>query len=603
MGGTMTKDITAVVIITWCSLLFAASNDTLSGIVKDESGTALSGAIISLVKQTALKDTTDNAGTFCIIIPTIVVTGNNPLVKKNTVRIGIVEKSLQVFSTSEYENVTVSLFQCNGNLIYTEKLGTMKPGGVHQVSLPDLSTGYYLVKIVSGESQITLSMLSTGQNYHLGSIQPATFQKINITAAVENAIDTLVFSKSGYVTAKIGIDTYGKKNIAVVLKKGTSDIACSVPAMPAINTLTANTKMPDPFKFMDGHRMTSKAEWLCRRQEIKAMAYEYIYGPKPPKPEKVEASLSGSTLTITCTHNGKTGSFSVKITGVPSGDGPFPAFITFGTMALMSLPAGIASMAIPEQTISSEANPRPPKGVFNTLYPEYNDNTGSLIGWAWGISRIIDALEMTPAAKIDPKKIGLMGCSRWGKGAGMGIFDDRVALVVPLSPGSGLTSTWRIAETAGKVQTASEIYGEQSWMGTKFKNFGGSATNKLPIDQHEVIAMCAPRPILVLEGTSDSWNCPQCVYHCMKYAKMVYEALGIPDYIGFSHPAHGHCGASSNATSQAYFKAFCERFLLGKNTTTAGMFTESFSFDKTKWQDGEIPVLEGEMPSISNNKE
>jgi hypothetical protein len=106
-----------------------------------------------------------------------------------------------------------------------------------------------------------------------------------------------------------------------------------------------------------------------------------------------------------------------------------------------------------------------------------------------------------------------------------------------------------------------------------------------------------------LEGTGDSWNCPTCVYHCVKYAQMVYEALGIPDYIGFSHPDHGHCAATTNATSKDYFKAFCERFLLGKSTSTTGLFKDSFTFDKAKWQDGEVPTLEGTLPPATYDKE
>lgn len=592
----------AFIAILLCSIWFVlAENISLSGTVK-KAGAAIAGVKVSLVKYPNVMATTDAQGAFAI-------TGVTTSIQLNSPRVAPLQFSLRgnafVFSnTSQKISANVALFSGNGR-----KNASLQHAGIQagkqSIALPMFSPGLTIVCLSINGASYTCPVIRLGNDLFFKNEIANVHSSGNFALTKQAATpvyDTLLAQKTGYTNKRTPVNAYVQTGITIELDSASSP--CQIPPMPALSALTANAKMPDPFKFMDGHRMTKKSEWLCRREEIKALAYEFIYGPKPPKPEKVEASLSGSTLTITSTHNGKSGSFSVTISGVPSGEGPFPAFITFGTMAVMTLPAGIASMVIPEQTISSEANPRPPKGVFNTLYPEVNDNTGSLIGWAWGISRIIDALEITPAAKIDPKKIGLMGCSRWGKGAGMGLFDDRVALLVPLSPGSGLVSTWRIAQAqTSSVQTASEIYGEQSWMGTNFKNFGGTSVPKLPIDQHEVIALCAPRPILVLEGTSDSWNCPTCVYHCMKYAHMVYTALGIPDYIGFSHQSHGHCAATSNATAQAYFKAFCERFLLGKSTSTAGMFTESFTFDKAKWQDGEVPTLEGDLPPATYDKE
>jgi hypothetical protein len=592
-----------VIVILLCSIwLVQAENITLSGTVKN-SGIGVAGVKVSLVKYPNVFATTDTQGAFSIV-------GVATAIQINSLQVEPFKFSLNgntlVFSRSSKKmSANIEVLSGNGRKNTSIQITDIQAGR-QSVVLPKFSSGLNIVCVTINGQSYTCPVIRLGDDFYLKNKSAGIHSSDNFTIARQSATsgeDTLLAQKTGYTDKKTPINAYVQTGISIMIDSGSSS-SCTIPAMPSASSLTVNTKMPDPFKFMDGHRMIAKSDWLCRREEIKALAYEFIYGPKPPKPEKVEASFNGKTLTVTCTHNGKTGSFSLDIAGIPSGEGPFPAFITFGSMAIMSIPAGIASMVIPEQTISSEANPRPPKGVFNTLYPEYNNNTGSLIGWAWGISRIIDALEMTPAAKIDPKKIGLMGCSRWGKGAGMGIFDDRVALVVPLSPGSGLVSTWRVAQVqTTSVQTASEIYGEQSWMGTNFKNYGNNNVTKLPIDQHEIIAMCAPRPILVLEGTSDSWNCPTAVYHCMKYAKMVYEALGIPDYIGFSHPAHGHCAASSNATSQAYFKAFCDRFLLGKSTSTAGMFTDSFTFDKSKWQDGELPTLVGDLPAARYDKE
>jgi hypothetical protein len=233
-----------------------------------------------------------------------------------------------------------------------------------------------------------------------------------------------------------------------------------------------------------------------------------------------------------------------------------------------------------------------PSGLFYTLYPS-STATGSLMAWAWGASRVIDALEKTTGHNIDLTRLSALGCSRNGKEAGIiALFDDRIALVAAQSPGSGLSSGWRVAQAqaAGSVQTASEIYGEDTWMGANFQQFG-AAVNKLPVDQHEVLALAWPRPVIVMEGTNDSWNCPVCSYTTMKYVQMVFTALGSKDYVGFPEPPHGHC-AQAGTFAIDYYNAFVNRFLKGMTSvSTANLFTDSFTFDANKWQDGPIPTL------------
>jgi len=128
-------------------------------------------------------------------------------------------------------------------------------------------------------------------------------------------------------------------------------------------------------------------------------------------------------------------------------------------------------------------------------------------------------------------------------------------------------------------------------MGEGFEPFGDANVSKLPLYQHEVLALAWPRALLILEGTADSWNCPKCVYTTLKYTKMVYDALGTSDSLGFAHPNHGHC-AQAGTFADEYMAAFVNRFLLGDaNVSTADMFTESFTFDAERWQDGEVPAL------------
>ena len=117
---------------------------------------------------------------------------------------------------------------------------------------------------------------------------------------------------------------------------------------------------------------------------------------------------------------------------------------------------------------------------FNVLYPELYDN-GNYSKWAWGLSRLIDGLEIVKAKgqwqNIDLEHIAVSGCSYAGKMAMFcGAFDERVALTVAQEPGGGGASAWRtIAYTAKKFGINVEGIGNTnySWFMTSMQNFNG----------------------------------------------------------------------------------------------------------------------------------
>ncbi len=370
------------------------------------------------------------------------------------------------------------------------------------------------------------------------------------------------------------------------------DIPCDREfTIPSFAELQNNPKMPDPFTFLDGTKVESKADWVCRQKEISLLAQAFIYGPKPPKPETLTASYADGSLTIEMAQGGNELTLTVPITSPAGASGPVPAVFAVDGSA----PQGFATIGTSLQWLTSNvataSNGRSIGGGFYTLYPN-SKNTGSLMAWAWAASRIIDALEMTEGHNIDTTKLYGLGCSRNGKTAAtMALFDRRMAMVAMHSPGSGSTSGWRPAEAqTSSVQTASQIYGETTWMGEDFGQFG-NAVDKLPIDQHEVLALAWPRPLIVREGTNDSWNCPVCVYTTVKYTQMIFASLGAEDSVGFTHYNGGHCEAGGMEWSNLY-NAFVDRFIKGdESVSTAGMFTESFMFDAAKWQDGDLPAM------------
>lgn len=189
----------------------------------------------------------------------------------------------------------------------------------------------------------------------------------------------------------------------------------------------------DPFTFLGGSKVTSKAEWTCRQAEISQLLQKYELGTMPPKPSSVKASFSGSTLSITVSEGGKSISFSVTINNRPSGGSPGPGIINYGSFGGLPIPSGVATINFNNDEIAEQqSGSSRGKGKFYDLYGS-GHSAGALMAWAWGVGRIIDALELTKAqTNIDPARIGVTGCSRNGKGAMVaGAFEPRIALTLP----------------------------------------------------------------------------------------------------------------------------------------------------------------------------
>lgn len=325
-------------------------------------------------------------------------------------------------------------------------------------------------------------------------------------------------------------------------------------------------KLPDPFTFLNGSKVTTEAEWRCRKEEISSIIQRYELGPLPATPE-VNASLSGNQLAITVTANGKTLRMTPTIRLPSSGRGPFPAIIALGG-ASIPVPASVAVISYNNEEIAA-TDPRG-RGKFFDLYGT-SSTTGGLVAWAWGVSRILDALEQLgpEATKVDPKRIAVTGCSRNGKGAMVaGAFDTRISLTIPQEGGSGAMGCWRIVaemkKNGTKVEDAAQIVNGDQWFATEFSKYV-NALDKLPHDHHMLAAMIAPRPFLVIENSGIDYLGPISSYGCATAAKTVYEALDAPDNMGFTQVAHGssHCQLPSNQNADV--AAYFNRFLLGQD--------------------------------------
>jgi hypothetical protein len=333
----------------------------------------------------------------------------------------------------------------------------------------------------------------------------------------------------------------------------------------------SDSKLPDPFLLNNGTRIKSSSEWSVRRAEIVADFYRTELGEKP-ETAKTTGSLSGNTLTVSVSDNGKSISFTASISK-PSGSGPFPAIIAYGSASL-PIPSGVATITFNNDDIAAQqSSSSRGQGKFYTLYGS-SHSAGALMAWAWGVSRIIDALEQVNAG-IDTKRIGVTGCSRNGKGAFVaGAFDERIALTLPQESGSGGAACWRISDledAAGKnIQTAHEIIGENVWFSKNFDTYA-TRTGDLPIDHHELAALVYPRGLFVIENDVD-WLGPVSTTGCMEIGQLIYNALGSNDGMGFSLVGgHNHCSFPSS--QQSDLTKFIDKYLLNRSSSTANIKT------------------------------
>jgi hypothetical protein len=386
-------------------------------------------------------------------------------------------------------------------------------------------------------------------------------------------------------------------------------------AYPSYADLPVIASLPDPFTAMDGARITRAGQWACRAAEIGGQAQNYELGPKPAKPATVtgawavgDAGPTSGAVTVTVTDSGKTISFVATVTLPTTGQPPYPAMIGIGGINIgpATLNAmGVATIVFPNDALAAQdsASSRG-TGAFYDFYGATHP-AGAMIAWAWGVDRLIDALETTPAAQIDPARLGVTGCSRNGKGALIvGAFDGRIALTIPQESGSGGSASWRISDWQvangwvdmnGKptVQTLSEITGENVWFATNFALFGSSST-RLPFDHHEIEGMIAPRALLVIENTSQDWLGSVSTYDDSMAAHEIWQALGIPDHMGVSQIGdHSHC--VWNGSQQPEVTAYVQKFLIGGGTGDTNVLKTdgTFTFDAATWAPWSVPNLTG----------
>jgi hypothetical protein len=224
----------------------------------------------------------------------------------------------------------------------------------------------------------------------------------------------------------------------------------------------------------------------------------------------------------------------------PGRGGPFGGAPTGPSSTQQLIAAGWGYATITPNSIQADNGAGLTKGIIglvNKGKPRKPDDWGSLRAWAWGAARGLDYLE-TDAA-VDARKVGIEGVSRYGKAALVTMaFEPRFAIVLVGSSGEGGAKLHR--RNFGEAVENLTATGEYHWMAGNFlkygaaeSSFGSKTANDLPVDAHELIALCAPRPTFISYGIPEKgdskWLDQPGSYMATVAAGPVFRLLGVKD--------------------------------------------------------------------------
>lgn len=361
----------------------------------------------------------------------------------------------------------------------------------------------------------------------------------------------------------------GEKPIPLVYEIENTGAGYAVPVMPTVADLPVIRELPDPLEGVEKF-----SDWARRRSEIAAMIQHYGIGQKPAVnvKEQVKARMDGDTLIVDVTVNGETLTLRSVIRYPKEGEGPFPMMI--GTSGI-SLPRQmfdnrpIATMVYHEAQVNSyshifrRGNKTRGDYEFDRLYPELKAN-GAYSQWAWGLSRLIDGLQLLgpEVTRIDTKHLGVTGCSYAGKMALFcGAFDERVALTISQEPGGGGAAAWRVSHTMKDVESLERT--DYNWFLESMRdNFKGDSVYRLPYDHHELCAMVFPRALLLLGNPDYKWLADSAMQVSAEAAHKVWERFGVGDRMAWDIVGgHPHC--MLHKSQYPIVESFIDRFLLG----------------------------------------
>lgn len=358
-------------------------------------------------------------------------------------------------------------------------------------------------------------------------------------------------------------------------------LAVADDAFPPVGDLPERRELPDPLVMFDGQRVATPDDWRQkRRPELRKLFEFYMYGRAPAAPNNLQAKLERTDAGY---FGGKATKKEVSISFGPSGTPEIHLLVVVpnqrarrpavfvgtnfhGNHTLVDdRQVALPTAWVPDRTPgavdhrATDAGRGTEVNVWNleasidrgyavaTFYcgdvdldkPDFADGVhrsyhkpgqtepgphewGTIAAWAWGISRAVDYLVTDP--DIDATRIAVVGHSRLGKTALLAAaMDERIAMAIPLQAGCGGTapSRGRVGESVKQINDRFP-----HWFCGTFKEFNGQV-ERLPFDQHSLVALVAPRPVLFANAVEDEWANPAGQFEVLKAADPVYRLLDV----------------------------------------------------------------------------
>jgi len=381
-------------------------------------------------------------------------------------------------------------------------------------------------------------------------------------------------------------------------------------------------KLPDPLRLNDGQKVTSAALWWSeRRPQIVEDLDREVYGRAPKVTPRVNwevistsREMNGDVPVVTKHLAGHVDNSSyppislnldLTLTTPANARGPVPVMmeLAFDPVLMRKFLAQLAAHGhkppppFPGPSwqqqvlalgwgyaalIPTSAQPDNGAGLTegiiglcNKGQPRALDDWGALRAWAWAASRALDYFETDKS--VDARHVGLEGHSRYGKASLVAMaFDPRFAVAYISSSGEGGATLYRrnFGERLENVAAANEYH----WMAGNFLKYAGPLTpNDLPVDSHELIVLCAPRPVFIGGGATqgDGWADAEGMFMATAAAGPVYRLLGKRDLGTTGFPPIGtalidgdlafrqHDDGHSPAPNWPTFLEFARRYLTG----------------------------------------
>ena len=368
-------------------------------------------------------------------------------------------------------------------------------------------------------------------------------------------------------------------------------------------------KLPDPFLFRDSRRVATEEDWSERRNEIIDLMMETQYGTMPDAPKIMTCSIGqwelneygrrtrvdrlefapnrektqfSFTLDTTLTHPSEE-TIARRVETDPSfGETGLPCVIYVGSKAHDTiLDNGYVVVNYPNDVIEPMeiGNPQlgPARRTYQQLYKE-TYRWGSISAWAWGARRVLD--HITRLADLDASRVAITGHSRNGKTALLaGAIDERFGVVNPAGSGcAGAGSYLAVGEGCEDLAALTSRERWWAWTQEDFDSWAGKE-DQLPFDQHFLMALVAPRPLLRTEGIDDHWANPEGTSVSYLATQPVYDFLGVPTANTISYREGGHEHTEEDV---AFLMDLCDETFYGieRRTELSSVLPQTPSLDQ-----------------------